>query len=214
MAEGGGDQPSREVASPYRPLSPTNLARITAVICGERFAAGCGPQTTSQANRSQGLLSRALRPRWITSLGLLCWFWPEPAAQAQQALLSAWGLDPLIASRANAQTNPIVALPSGQPHIGPVGVSLSPYSSATLDSNINLASTNIQSDIIIGTGVNLGVGWQATAKSILQFNSQLGYNFYLSHPGHDYLQINPGTALNWSFYLEDWVVTLDRKSVV
>lgn len=106
-----------------------------------------------------------------------------------------------------AETNPIVALPSGQPHIGPVGVSLSPYAGVTLDDNINLTSTNAESDAVVGTGAYLGAGWQATSKSILQFNSQLGYNFYLQHPGHNYLQIEPGSALNWSFYLGDWVVT-------
>src|ERR1700677_1063693 len=95
MTEAGVDQSSREVASPDRPLSRANLARITAVICGERFAAGCGPRATSQASRPQRLAPRVLRPRWIMSLGLVCWFWPEPAVQAQQALQSAWSLDPL-----------------------------------------------------------------------------------------------------------------------
>jgi hypothetical protein len=206
MAEGGGDQPSRELASPYRPLSPADLARITSVICGERFAAGCGPRATSQAPRPQRLAPRALRPRWIMSLGLLCWFWPEPAAQAQQALQTALALDPLIQNQAYARTNPIVALPADQPSIGPVGVTIAPYTSIGLDDNINLTSTNAQSDVIVGTGMNLGAGWQATAKSILQFNSQLGYNFYLSHPGHDYVQVNPGSALTWGLYLGDWEV--------
>jgi len=182
--------------NPGRRSDNAAVSRIAALICGAR----------SRCDSSESSIHRLVRPRWLFSLGLLFWLCPKPAAHAQQALLSALSLDSIV--QAQSPTNPIVALPAGQPRIGPVGISLGAYSGVGLDDNINLTHTNSESDVIVGTGVNLGAAWQGTGKSILQFSSQLGYNFYLQHPGHDYLVISPGSALTWGLGLGDWEIIL------
>ena len=150
---------------------------------------------------------RVVRRPWFISLGLGCWLWPDLTTHAQDALFSALSLDSVVAAQNQNNTNPPVAHPPDQPYLGPLHLSLGAYSSFSFDNDINLSQYNPQSDAIIGSGLNLGVSWPATSLSTLQFNSQVGYNFYLRHPADDYLQISPGSALTWTFLLDDWSLT-------
>ncbi len=117
----------------------------------------------------------------------------------------ALSLDSVIQSQSS--TNPTVVLQPDQPHLGPVQLTVIPYSRISLDDNINLTATNTESDVIVGAGATVGAAWQVTGKSVVQLSSQIGYNFYLNHPDHDYLQISPGSALTWGFKLSDWLLT-------
>jgi hypothetical protein len=180
------------------------IAKLTELICSDDLNPTFGRRVVKFASR-QTPLNRIWRPRWIVSLGLFCWLWPKPAAQAQQAFTSALSLDAVIQAQNN--TNPVVALQPDEPHLGPVQLTVIPYSRVGLDDNINLTATNTESDIIVGAGSTLGAAWQLTGKSVIQLSAQIGYNFYLNHPDHDYLQISPGSALTWGFKLSDWLVT-------
>ena len=185
-------------------VSLSGVAKLAELICGVDPDAGFKRRIAKCARRDPPLnLFRG--PGWIVSLGLFCWLWPKPAAHAQQAFYSALSLDSVIQSQNN--TNPVVALQPDEPHLGPVQVTLIPYTRVGIDDNINLTATNTESDVIIGAGSTLGVAWQATGKSVLQLSAQIGYNWYLNHPDHDYLQISPGSALTWGFKLSDWLVT-------
>lgn len=158
-------------------------------------------------------LPRVMRPPWIISVGVLCCLWPKPAARAQQALVSTLALDAIIQAQqqaallAESNTNPVVNLPPDVPHLGPVLWNLGVYSSIESDDNIYLSRDNNESDLILGSGLDLGLNWQATGRSALQFNSQLGYYAYLQHPDFNYVQISPGSALTWTFTLSDWDFT-------
>ncbi len=154
-----------------------------------------------------------MRPPWIISVGVLCCLWPKSAARAQQALSSTLSLDSIIQAQqqaallAEANTNPVVNLPPTVPHLGPVLWNLGVYSGLTSDDNINLSRNAPSSDLILGEGLNVSLNWPATARSALQFNSQLGYNTYLQHSEFNYFQISPGSALTWGFSLDDWDIT-------
>ncbi len=158
-------------------------------------------------------LPRGMRQPWIISVGVLFCLWPKPAARAQQALYSTLSLDSIIqaqqqaAEQAEANTNPVVNLPPAVPHLGPALWSLGVYSSLTSDNNIYLSRNNTASDLITGSGLYLGLDWQATGRSSLQLNSQLGYYAYLQHSDFNYIQISPGSALTWTFSLSDWDFT-------
>jgi hypothetical protein len=187
-----------------RGVSMLGIAKLAELICGD----GVNPALRRRVVKfdpRQNSLNRFWRPRWIVSLGLFCWLLPKPAAHAQQSLQSALSLDSVLQSQNN--TNPVVVIQPDQPHLGPVQLTLAPYSRISLDDNINLTSTNTESDVIVGVGSTLGAAWQATGKSVVQLSAQIGYNFYLNHPDHDYLQISPGSALTWGFKLSDWLVT-------
>jgi len=200
----GRCKPAPAAIEPGGGVSLLGIATLMASICGDGLNPGLRRRVVNFAPR-QNPLNRFWRPRWIVSLGLFCWLWPKPAAHAQQAFYSALSLDSVIQSQNN--TNPVVALQPNEPHLGPVQLTVAPYSRITLDDNINLSPTNTESDIIVGAGATVGASWQATGKSVVQLSSQIGYNFYLNHPDHNYLQISPGSALTWGFKLSDWLVT-------
>ena len=126
------------------------------------------------------------------------------SVHAQQALLSALSLDSIVQSQ---QTNSTVVPYQEVPHLGPVQWSVGAYSGITLDDDINLSQNNPESDVIVGTGLNLGCSWLVTGLSQLNFSSQVGYNFYWEHPNDDFVQIAPGSALSWSFLIDDWELT-------
>jgi hypothetical protein len=180
------------------------IAKLTELICGEGIHAD-SPRGDAKFATWPKPLNYVWRPRWIVSLCLFCWLWPKSAAHAQQAFYSALSLDSVIQSQNN--TNPVVAVQPDQPHLGPVQLTLIPYTRVGIDDNINLTTTNTESDVIVGVGSTLGAAWQATGKSVVQLSAQIGYNFYFNHPDHDYLQISPGSALTWGFKLSDWLVT-------
>ena len=165
--------------------------------------------------KARGLfLPRVMRSPWIFSVGALCCVWNSPSARAQQALFSTLSLDSILQAQqqaallAEANTNPVVNLPPAVPHLGPVLWNLGVYSSLAYDDNIYLSRNNQESDLILGDGLNLGLNWQATGRSALQLNSQLGYYAYFQHPDFNYIQISPGSALTWTFSLSDWDFTL------
>lgn len=171
---------------------------------------------SSPASRRAALRPAGFRrARWWLAAGLGCGFWPGLAAHAQQALLSAYSLDAVLKTQAQAQArnqiqtnaNSVVTLAPTRAAAGPVQFDLTPYSSVSVDDNITLVPNNTESDIILGEGANVGMVWQASGKSVVQLTSQVGYNFYLQHPGDDYLGIAPGTALTWGFSLKDWTFT-------
>ncbi len=114
-----------------------------------------GRRPISKSTAQRNSLHRAFQPSWVISLGLLYWLLPRnAAAHAQQALTSAFSLDAVI--RAQSTTNPVIVLPPDQPHLGPVQLTLGAYSRISLDDNINLASTNLESDAIVAEGVEPG----------------------------------------------------------
>ncbi|MGC9944642.1 MAG: hypothetical protein ABSE48_22700, partial [Verrucomicrobiota bacterium] len=87
------------------------------------------------------------------------------------------------------------------------GTTNAAYSSVAFDDNVNLSQTSPESDAIVGSGAYIGLAWQATGLTQLNFNSQVGYEAYLKNPQDDYLLIAPGSALTWSFLIDNWTLT-------
>jgi hypothetical protein len=150
--------------------------------------------------------ARPWPPRFFIPFGIGCLFAGASVTRvdAQDALQSALSLDSILQAQQNSSTE----IPPGQPRLGPVQLSLGVYSGVQYNNNINLAQYNPQSDVILGNGVNLGAFWPVTALSELNFSSAVGYNYYLEHPNQSYVNVAPGSALNWSVLLEEWTLTL------
>ena len=124
--------------------------------------------------------------------------------EAQDALQSALSINSIL----QAQENRPGESPPGQPHLGPVQLSYGVYSGVQFNDNINLAQNNAQTDVILDDGLSFGAFWPATAQSQLNFNSGIGYNYYLRHPNDSYWNLAPGSTFNWSVLLEDWTLTI------
>jgi hypothetical protein len=122
----------------------------------------------------------------------------------QQALFSALSLDRAIAENTNAV---VETAPEGH-HWGPVPITLEFYANASYNDNINGSQYNPESDIILGTGLNLGAAWAPTGQSALQLGTGIGYNLYLKNPTNSGLNITPNSALTYAFSLDDFKVTL------
>jgi hypothetical protein len=112
--------------------------------------------------------------------------------RAQEALQSALSLDSIL----QTQESSLAEMPPGQPHLGPVQLSLGANSAVELNNNINLTQNNPQWDAILSAGLNLGAFWPATEQSQLNLSSGVGYAYYLRHPNDNYWDLAPGSALN------------------
>ena len=165
---------------------------------------------SSRARRSppyRRTAAPALRlPRNWVPLGFSCLFAGAlgTTAGAQEALQSALSFDAIRQTQANAPTES----PPGQPHLGPVQLTLGAVSGVSFNDNINLSQNDTQSDTILNAGLNLGAVWPATQQSQLNFSTLLGYDYYLYHPVNNYVNIAPGSVLNWNFLLDEWTLTL------
>ena len=148
------------------------------------------------------------RPPWLQtarfSLGAISALLPLISARGQQALFSALSLDRAIEANTNAL---VQTAPEGH-HLGPVPFTLGVYANASYNDNINETKDSLESDIILGAGVNLGVSWAPTGQSQLQFGSGIGYNRYLKHPENSGLIVTPDSSLIYSFSLDNVKVTL------
>jgi hypothetical protein len=143
--------------------------------------------------------------RFFIPLGIGCLFAGAWATRvdAQDALQNALDLDAILQAQLNSSTE----IPPGQPHLGPLQLSLGAFSGAQYNNNINLTQYNPQRDVILANGVNLGAVWPVTVLSELNFSSAVGYNHYLEHPNQSYVNVAPGSVLNWSVLLEEWTLT-------
>jgi hypothetical protein len=145
---------------------------------------------------------QTLRPVLATIGGAIVVF-AGPSSSAQEALRSSLSYDQAVAPRQNE----IVSLPPDQPHLGPVALTLGAYSGADFSDNINAASINPESDIILHDGVTTGFAWQATPQSSLNLNAGVGYVHYLKFSQNDRIELAPNSYLNWDIYFDDGSLT-------
>lgn len=76
--------------------------------------------------------------------------------------------------------------------------------------NINGATTNPISDIILTPGISIMGEWKATELNTLRVGVGLGYSKYLHNPELDssrnFLNINPDTEISFTGYVEDFTI--------
>lgn len=123
-------------------------------------------------------------------------------AKGQEALFNQIGVQGAI----NSQSAFFVPPPE-QPHLGPVLYNLGANTSLTYSDNINSAQFNPESDTISQIGVNLGLEWQATERSDLRLNTDIGYLQYFKYTANDGVVIAPGSTLDYSLSWNDATLT-------
>lgn len=92
--------------------------------------------------------------------------------------------------------------------IGPVNFGVGVSYGLEWNDNLNLTSTNLESDFIHRPGVNLRAVWPATKDSTLSFGMGIGYVKYMDNSDLDQLSIAPDSELAWDIPVEDFVFTL------
>lgn len=92
--------------------------------------------------------------------------------------------------------------------IGPVNFGVGVAYGLEWNDNINLTSTNLESDLIHRPGVNLRAVWPATKDSTLSIGMGIGYVKYMDNSDLDQLTITPDSELAWDIPVEDFVFTL------
>jgi hypothetical protein len=114
-------------------------------------------------------------------------------AKGQEALFNAISVQNYI----NNASTAFVPAPD-QPHLGPVLYNLGAYTGLTFTDNVNNSQTNVVSDVISETGINLGLQWPATENSNLQLNSGIGYLHYFKYAANNGLVVTPNSILNYT----------------
>lgn len=155
--------------------------------------------------RSPRLRGRARRHRFRALLLFLL----SPGAfiaKGQEALFNEIGIQGAI----NNQST-VVPAPE-QPHLGPVYYSLGANTSLTYSDNINSAEINPESDGISEIGVNVGLDWQATERSDLRLNTDIGYLQYFRYRANDGVVIAPGSTLDYALSWYDATLTFYNQT--
>ncbi|HEX3628039.1 MAG TPA: hypothetical protein VH280_21725 [Verrucomicrobiae bacterium] len=126
-------------------------------------------------------------------------------AKGQDALFNSIGVQ-------NAINSPAFVPAPDQPHLGPVLYNLGAYSSLTFNDNINGSQTNAESDVLLQTGINLGLEWPATEHSDLRLNTGFGYLHYFRFTSNSGLTVTPGSALSYALSWNDASVTFYNQA--
>jgi hypothetical protein len=135
--------------------------------------------------------------RRATALSIVSVVLPVLSAAGQDALRNALSIDTSLSQSQNTALHP------GGMHWGPVQWSVGIYGDTEFNDNINLSESGQQSDVILHSGLNLGLLWPATERSVLQFGAGLGYLYYVEHNQYGGLEVSPNSALSWQIGLED-----------
>ena len=79
--------------------------------------------------------------------------------------------------------------------------------------NINLSSTDEESDFILKPLVNFDLTYPLTEANLLTLNLGLGYDYYFDHHENSTWRVQSGSALSFDIFIEDFVINLhDRIS--
>src|SRR5262245_24099143 len=89
-----------------------------------------------------------------------------PNNEGQEALRSAIDLDEVLEQRGSAAYRTPERL-----HIGPVQIGIGLYSEIHYDDNVRLAEKDIESDLLLRSGVNTRFLWPITERSNLRFGA-------------------------------------------
>lgn len=119
-------------------------------------------------------------------------------AKGQDALFNAIAVQNGI----NNASSAFVPAPD-QPHLGPVLYNLGAYTGLTFTDNVNNSQTNVVSDVISETGINLGLQWPATENSNLHLNTGISYLHYFKYASNNGLVVTPGSILNYALTWND-----------
>lgn len=94
--------------------------------------------------------------------------------------------------------------------IGAFNFDLAATFQAEYNDNINGATNNPISDVILTPGIWLGGEWKATELNTLSVSVGLGYSKYLSNPeldsSNNFLNINPDTEISFTAFVEDFTI--------
>jgi hypothetical protein len=127
--------------------------------------------------------------------------------RAQDALLSAISVDNALAPRetsAEMHEAPV----HGVARLGPVFISHGVHAGMEYNDNINGSEADPQPDTVVRCGINLGLIWPLTGRSLLRFGAGLGYARYFEHTRNGGLEVSPASALTWRIGFKDASLTL------
>ena len=74
--------------------------------------------------------------------------------------------------------------------------------------NINLSSTDQESDFILKPFVNLDLTYPVTQVNLLTLNLGLGYDYYFTHHENSAWRVRSGSALSFDIFVKDFVINL------
>jgi hypothetical protein len=122
-------------------------------------------------------------------------------AAGQEAVFNAVSVDNILAQN-------VSELKPDQPHLGPVQLSYGLYAGTEYNDNVFATQSNPQADTLLRGGVNLGLYWPATERSVVQFSTGVGYLHYFNHSQIGGVEITPNSALTWAIDIEDCTLSL------
>src|SRR5262249_50636114 len=88
--------------------------------------------------------------------------------------------------------------------LGPATARLDSILELEWNDNVNFASSHEQSDFILRPQLGAEAFWPITEKNRLTISLQAGYAKYVEHPEYDHLLLEPGSALSFDVFVEDW----------
>jgi hypothetical protein len=147
------------------------------------------------------------RRHWFRALVLFLLSPGAFMAKGQEALFNEIGIQGAI----NSQST-IFVPPPEQPHLGPVLYNLGASTSLTYSDNINSAEINPESDAISQIGINVRLEWQATERSDLRLNTDIGYLQYFKYRANDGVVIAPGSTLDYALSWNDATLTFYNQT--
>lgn len=131
---------------------------------------------------------------WLAGVGLLVGAVGALAEEGQRTQYS--------------RTSPQLPYPSASPirynlKYGNVTARLTGSVDSEYNDNIDLSSQNAQSDFSVGARVGIGFRVPLTQVNILQFDMEMGYRWYLNHPGINTISVAPNTHLDQTIIMEN-----------
>lgn len=94
---------------------------------------------------------------------------------------------------------------------GELRVLLNPSLGVESNDNINSASSNPKSDVIVKPMMQVNLNYPVTQNNLLRLNVGIGYDCYFQHPEYSGLRLQSGSELSFDLYVQDfWFNLHDR----
>jgi hypothetical protein len=122
-----------------------------------------------------------------------------PTAPAQEALRSSLAGDAAAEAQRRADMEMPFTIKTGD-----FRLLLTPSFNQYWNDNINLVSSNPQSDFILQPMLGLSASYPLTSRNVLRLNTAIGYDFYLEHPQYSGVRVLGGSELSFDAYVQDF----------
>src|SRR5262245_40388404 len=134
--------------------------------------------------------------------------WGSTQVNGQDALQDLIALDTARDFRREQVASPNYTFKSGD-----FRMLVTPSLSLDWNDNINLSSTDKESDFILKPFVNFDMTYPITQANLLMLNLGVGYDYYLVHHDESAWRVQSGSALSFDVFIKDFVVNFhDRIS--